>query len=185
MIQKYDYTIRKGTVEDALQIAQVHIKAWQESYIGLIDFSYLNQLNYEARLQKHEKRLQEHTVAYFVAIFEDQVIGFCSGAPFKIHSNQNISNPKELENVVKGEIDNLYILKQFHRQGLGKALFLQAVQWFKEHDLFPFVVWALADNLSARAFYKSQGGIISANAIASIGSKSYPEIAYIFNSVYF
>ncbi|WP_274857053.1 hypothetical protein [Bacillus methanolicus] len=43
--------IRKAVGDDAAQIARVHVKSWQETYKGLIDQNYLDNLKIEKRKQ--------------------------------------------------------------------------------------------------------------------------------------
>lgn len=47
MNNQFTIEIRPATLADAEAIVRVHVTAWQESYKGIIEQSYLDKLSYE------------------------------------------------------------------------------------------------------------------------------------------
>ncbi|MBS0351613.1 MAG: hypothetical protein JSR33_10615 [Proteobacteria bacterium] len=41
-----EFLIRRATLEDAEKIAEIHVRAWQESYQDIIDQNYLEAISF-------------------------------------------------------------------------------------------------------------------------------------------
>lgn len=108
---------------------------------------------------------------YLVAIYEGAIVGFCdAGRAFESTSNY------------RGEIYAIYLLNKFKKLGIGQRLLQATSKFLVQKELLPYVSWVLKENHRALAFYKKNGGILSGERIAKIGSKSYTEVAYLFGS---
>lgn len=163
--------IREATLADALSIAKVHIDTWRTTYKGIVSDEYLNGLTYDKKekiwqniiddAMKDEKHI-------FVAEDEEVgVIGFTSCGP-----------EREGEDLYKGEIYAIYIIKEFQNRGIGKLLFNRVVEKINELKIHSMIIWALEDNHSACNFYKSNGGKKVKEKCIKIGDGTFKEIAY-------
>jgi len=56
-----------------------------------------------------------------------------------------------------GEIDSIYVKKEYRSQGLGKKLAESALRWLDENNVRKKVVVVLEGNSEAMAFYRSLG----------------------------
>jgi ribosomal protein S18 acetylase RimI-like enzyme len=180
-LQSPIYEVRKAILKDALDIANVHLKCWQETYSALLGQSFLNKRTCVYYLEKYEQRLKNEKRLCLIALSQGKIIGFCTAAPLEFHNNQSFSSTQleELRNN-KGEIDNLYLLKKFQGIGVGRMLLAKASLWLEMNHLSPFLIWTLKNNLDARKFYESQGGKLVAEVLTRIGENKYPEVAYRF-----
>lgn len=168
----YSFTIRDAKLEDAADIARVHIQAWQETYQGIMTQSYLDSISFEQRLKQRKDILSQHSAKekHLVACNQEKkIIGFC-----------DIGTARNKELLGTGEIYAIYILKQYQKKGVGSALWAQSIDYFKTHGLIPFNVLVLEPNWWARLFYEKKGGVIIHVKEITLGNKSYKEICYSF-----
>jgi GNAT superfamily N-acetyltransferase len=173
LIKKFKPTIsiRKSTLEDAKNVALVHVQAWQQSYENIITADYLNNISLENRLHLREKILRDNSPeqVHLTALHDDKIIGFCDAGPsFEFNKNY------------RGEIYAIYLLKEFKGLGIGKQLLKKEHQHLIEKNLFPYIAWVLKDNKIAREFYERNNGILLEEKFIKIGDRNYPEVAYIF-----
>src|ERR1700722_12322057 len=176
-------SIRRATPEDAEAIARVHVESWQTSYRGILPDGFLEDLSVADRTKHWKRNLTEPESgiagissaapsghATFVALGPDKgVVGFCSAGPNRGGAQ-----------TFAGEVYAIYLLDGAKRQGLGRALFLEAARWLATRQLEPLVVWVLADNQRAREFYRALGGRELEQRLISIAARPYSEIAYGF-----
>jgi GNAT superfamily N-acetyltransferase len=160
--------IIKAKPEDAASIAAVHIESWRETYKGIVPADFLASLSQD---QRHEMWLRILTTdsGEFVRVAKDQegrVIGFASGGL-----------ERSCDQYFKGELYSLYLLRQFHGQGVGRYLFFSVVEGLLSLGLNNMRVWVLADN-PFRRFYESQGGQLVYEKQIIIGGKSLQEVSY-------
>jgi FR47-like protein len=57
-----------------------------------------------------------------------------------------------------GEISFLYLLSEYHRQGIGRQLTNSVVKRLVEQDMDSLLIRVLKENASARRFYEALGG---------------------------
>lgn len=80
----------------------------------------------------------------------------------------------------KGEVDELYLLPEYQGLGFGRRLFRAVCNDLRHRGMSPVVVWALADNERACAFYEGMGGRSVARVEERIGGAPLAKIAYLF-----
>lgn len=118
----------------------VHYTSWQETYKGLVDATYLNEMSIEKCVEM-AKRWPDNIL---VAKIDGKVVGFVSYGK---------SPNADLENA--GEIFALYVLKYYQHQKIGLALMNAAFEHLK--DFKTIVLWVLKGNEHAIHFYETYG----------------------------
>jgi GNAT superfamily N-acetyltransferase len=98
---------------------------------------------------------------------DGRIVGFCDAGP-------NRGEPKDFQ----GEVYAIYLLAEAQGQGLGRALFQQAVAWLMRNGWSSFLVWVLTGNTRARRFYEALGGTAAGEKPTAIAGTSYTEVAY-------
>ena len=177
-----NYEIREALVSDAEGTAYVHVKGWQTSYIGLIEQSYLDTINYEQRLALRKKILQFKDTLQLVVTFEGKIVGFADAGPLRPKPyNEQLSILKDTD-VKRGEIYAIYLLAEHQEKRQGRELYQHCRHWFEAHGFRQFVTWALANNVRARDFYESEGGKIVGGITVAIGDSNYLEYCYLFEN---
>jgi ribosomal protein S18 acetylase RimI-like enzyme len=161
-------SIRHAKPEDALGLSPVFEAAWREAYQGIIPGVSL-----EKMLARRSARWWRSTVTRGrpLAVL-DVGQGIAGYASYGRCRDRTI--PAE------GEIDELYLAPEYQGLGFGRRLF-RAVRNDLSHRNMPrMVVWALAENERACAFYGRLGGRAIARVEERIGGVPLGKVAYLF-----
>ena len=140
--------IRRAAPRDAEAIARVRIDGWRTSYRGLIPAAYLDGIQVDASTALWDKVLAAgpNPASVFVANHGDEVIGFAAGSL--------LAEPKFELNA---ELTAVYLRREFQRVGLGRRLIAAVVDAQRALGAAGMVVWVIAANKPARAFYEALG----------------------------
>ncbi|WP_322807079.1 GNAT family N-acetyltransferase [Thermanaerothrix sp.] len=163
------FRIRPATPKDAQGIAWVHVDTWRAAYAGLIPANVLAQLSVEHDAQQIRAWIAQPRAGSFWWVAEKMgsIVGFASGGP-----------ERSGDEIYRGEIYALYVLPAFQRQGIGRQLVVASVQSLLQSGLTSMLIWVLAENHPARAFYARLGGQPVREQMITIGGTSLREIGY-------
>ena len=120
--------------------AYVHWKSWQETYTGLVDADYLQQMT----LEKCLKMARKWRDNILVAKDGDKVVGFVG---YGAHRDPTLADT--------GEVFSIYVLKEYHDQKIGYRLMNAAMEQLSPYS--QIAVWVLKDNDRAIRFYQRYG----------------------------
>jgi ribosomal protein S18 acetylase RimI-like enzyme len=142
--------VRPATAADARGIADVHVRAWQRAYRGLIPDTVLDLLTIDSRQRTWDGYLAETSgPTTLVAERRGSIAGFCSVA---MPSRDDDASSRT------AEIAALYVDPELWRTGIGAALMAAALEQLRTHGGCDDVtLWVLAGNDAAIAFYERQG----------------------------
>jgi GNAT superfamily N-acetyltransferase len=140
--------IRTALATDAPAIAQVRVDAWRTTYKGLIPDTYLAAMTVEesALLWDRVLTAAPNTTNTFVAELDGRVVGFASGLM--------LAEPKH---GFDADLSAVYLDRSVQRAGLGKRLVATVAAAQRSHGATGLLVWVIAGNKGARAFYESLG----------------------------
>ena len=140
--------IRPARTSDAEAIAQVRVDSWRETYRGMIPQAYLDAMQLEASRAMWEKVLTagSHAVSVFVAERSAEIIGFGSGNMLA-----------QSKHGFDSELSAIYIRREFQRAGIGRRLVAEIAFSQRALDASGLIVWVIAGNKAARAFYERLG----------------------------
>ena len=142
-------TIRPASVDDADAVGEVHVRAWQSAYRGVMPDDYLDGL----RAQDHATRWREHLMApssdthLLVVVDDHRVVGFASLGPARGRD-------------VPCDIGQLYAINldpDVWGRGLGRALLSGVTERLRALGYVEAVLWVVPDNQRARRLYESEG----------------------------
>lgn len=113
-----NFIIRRANEYDTKSIIDISNKTWITTYKGLLSDKTLNDkiTKTETRIKKLKNIIKDNN-NYYVAIVDNKIIGFISYGK---------SRNKKYENY--GEINALYVLKEYQKLGIGKKLFLKGIE---------------------------------------------------------
>ncbi len=170
-MSKMKFKIRIANFDDASDIAKVNIKSWKTTYSGIVDQSFLDDLDCEKRQPNIEKSLQNSKLQTFVVIEieSNQIIGFSMFGPCR---EKNIDADCELYAI--------YIYKEFQGFGAGKVLFESGFQMMNELNYKKMMVSVLSENQLGRIFYEKMGGEIAKPDHVDLGAKRYDTATYVW-----
>lgn len=156
--------MKSAAAED---IAFVHVKAWRETYSGIIPQDYLDQLSLAGRTELWKIVPFSEGHHGRVAIVNGKVVGFVS-----------FCLAREFTDRFAYELAAIYILKTYHKQGLGRGLIEAVLPDLKTKN---FYAWVLEQNPSC-AFYEGLGCTRFADKVDKISGKDFLEVAYSFEN---
>lgn len=160
--------IRHAKPDDARALSNVFDVTWRETYLGLIPGVTLQKM-----LARRGERWWRSTVTrgrpLVVLDVGQGVVGYSSYGRCR-----DRSLPAD------GEIDELYLMPEYQGIGFGRRLFKAVCNDLKHQGLNRIVVWALADNERACAFYEGLGGRRTAQVEERIGGAPLAKVAYLF-----
>jgi GNAT superfamily N-acetyltransferase len=160
-----DLVVRRARRLDSAALARVQVDAWRQSYGAVLPRSYLEQLSYEAHERHWSRQLTGRGWA-FVAVCSGQIVGIASGG-----------RCRSLDGFA-GELYVLYLLREFQRRGIGRALFDAVHLELATRGFDDLLAWVLADNGPARAFYERLGGRAVGEGSCMIAGRRLREVAY-------
>ena len=116
--QEQQITFRRATIADSMAVAQVHVRAWRESFRGIVPQSFLDTMSVVRRRQAFRTRFAVDFYRMFLAETpKTGVIGFV-----------DLGKPRETEPAYAAELYAIYLLRDFQRQGIGGKLFALGVE---------------------------------------------------------
>jgi ribosomal protein S18 acetylase RimI-like enzyme len=161
-------SIRRAKAEDAPALSRVFDSAWREAYQGIIPGVAL-----EKMLSRRGPRWWRSTVGRGRPL---AVIDIGQG----IAGYVSYGRCRDRSLPADGEIDELYLAPEYQGVGLGRRLFKAVRNDLHDRDMSRIVVWALADNERACAFYENLGGRSIAKVEERIGGMPLGKVAYLF-----
>ena len=168
MQSELDYAILPAGPGDAGDLAQVHVRSWQETYPGILPQAYLDRLSAPLHAQRWRQRLMNAAEITLVAEGADGLVGYCSGdwARWK-------DEPHRL-----AEVHTLYVLRRAQGLGLGRRLMTGVARALAARGATALTVGVLRDNRPARAFYERMGGVVETEHVELVGGTSVAAVDY-------
>jgi GNAT superfamily N-acetyltransferase len=165
--------VRPAELTDAGAIATAHIASWQSGYEDLIADEVLRALG--SRLLERTLRWQTiilgaETEGHFVLVGEidGELAGFLTGGACRDDREEPL-----------GEVHGCYVDPAHWRKGVGSALMATAIERLTQAGHSEAVLWVLAGNLRARAFYEAHGWVADgAEKTYDLEGGRYPEVRY-------
>lgn len=171
------YRIEKASKADAAKIAAVNMQSWRETYPGIMPQSILDNLKLESFLTHWEKVISAEGCLLVVKMGDD-VIGFAAGG---------VNCPREgcetnMANACESELGAMYLLADYHKMGIGKALFNAFAAEMRASGYRSMVLWVAKKN-PACDFYRSTGGKEIDAKITTVCGVGIPVIAYCYELI--
>ena len=132
---------------DEPDVARVHVRAWQVGYRGLLPDAYLTGLRPEDRAKRYTfGDVSESRARTLVAAESGTIVGFATLSPAEDGDRMSLA-----------ELNALYVDPDYWKRGIGAALETAAQSSLIELGYQRAMLWVLAGNVRAIAFYESQG----------------------------
>lgn len=132
---------------DAAEVAVLHNRCVRKDYAGHIPDQFIKMPVSERRIAAWRGWINRSKVNTVVARVNDEMIGFTTYHP----NNDDAANENSVELV------GIYVSEPYWGQGIGHALFTQALEDSMDQNFSEMIVWEIETNLSARNFYQSLG----------------------------
>lgn len=139
--------IRPAVAEDALAVAQAHVRSWQVGYRGLLPQDYLDALRPEDRASRYGFEQMNPSGPFTqVAVDGDTICG---------HVTTGRSRASDLSDA--GEIWALYVDPPRWGGGIGRRLIAAGCRHLASRGHAVAILWVLSGNVRARGFYELAG----------------------------
>jgi len=138
-------SIREATPADVPALARLHVTTFNEAHAPM----RLNGPTYEVREYQWRQAFQTTDGSWFCFVVEGpngELIGFAKGQPYA-HADQ----PD-----FAGELNKIYVLRKYHRRGLGSRLVGRIARQFVDRGISSMLLFGDARNPS-NGFYEALG----------------------------
>lgn len=164
---------RIPTTADAAAIARLHVGCWREAYAEIVPVSVLENVDMDDRTARWKAHVSRPGATVVLAEAEGVPAGF-------IHRGV-LDEP--LAEGADGHINALYILRRFHRRGIGRSLVGKvAADWLARGGK-ALSVGVLTANRPAVAFYEALGAQFVRPDIYRWNDHDLAESIYVFNDL--
>jgi ribosomal protein S18 acetylase RimI-like enzyme len=143
--------IRPAVGSDIAAIAEVHVRSWQETYVGQVPRGYLDGLSIEDRTSRWQETLIDaewpNPDLLVLLDNDDIVVGFAT-----------TSASRDADAAVStGEVPAIYTRRRVWGRGWGRDLMQAALRRLSEAGFADATLWVLDTNERARRFYEAGG----------------------------
>jgi GNAT superfamily N-acetyltransferase len=161
-------SIRRAKADDAPALSDIFDAAWSEAYQGIIPGVALARM-----IARRGPRWWRSTVQrgrpLVVLDVGERIAGYVS-----------YGRCRDRALPADGEVDEFYLAPEYQGLGFGRRLFRAVRNDMADRGLTRTIVWALADNERACAFYRHLGGVPIAHTSDRIGGATLAKVAYLF-----
>ena len=139
------FTIRETTEKDIPALAALHVKTWNETY-----WNVKKPPAFEIREWQWREQFKKNDGSWFCFVVEDnsaQLVGFAKGVAYSSTDLPEYS----------GELNKIYLLKNYQHLGLGRKLIGDVARRFLEKGINTMVLFGVPKNPSC-SFHEAMGG---------------------------
>jgi len=139
------FIIREAIETDIPALAALHVKTWSQTY-----WIVLRPPTYKIRECQWKDQFKKNDGSWFCFVIDNskgQLVGFAKG---KKYSHSDLPD-------FSGELNKIYILREYQRLGLGKRLLGHVARKFLNMGINNMVLCGVAENPSC-LFHEAVGG---------------------------
>lgn len=159
-------TIRTSQRGDRGALAGLHAEAWRYAYRGIIPGVTLERMIARRGPAWWASRTGSRRRALLLE-FDGRIAGYALFGACRTPVAGRT-----------GEISELYVKPECHGAGFGRSLFEEAHRRLRARGLRALLVWVLAENDLACAFYEAMGGKVMFRTFEVLGGVRLEKIAY-------
>lgn len=139
--------IHRATAADCRAVAEVHVESWRYTYKDVMPAQFLASLSVDEREEMWRQLVERHPEHLLVARKDDKTLGFVS-----FGACRDGSAP-----ATTAEIWAIYVKPSSWSTGVGRNLWLAALQQMRRERFLAVTLWVLSNNCRAIEFYKRAG----------------------------
>jgi len=139
--------IRDATAADVPALARLHVTTWNDTHLAPFE---KGGPTYETREWQWREAFKVTDGSWFCLVIEGrngELIGFAKGVPYA-HPDQP---------AYAGELSKIYLLREYHRRGLGRRLFGHVARRFLGQGVSSMLLFGVEGSPACR-FYEALGG---------------------------
>lgn len=149
---------RHARLEDAMQVAEVEVQGFKETYEGILSEDRLKRLNKQKIFRIWRARLSRFNPEeefMFVAIEDDKIVGFIVGEKFLPHrkGNSMYKGYEQYEGIWK----HWYLLRKYQNERVGRELIERRTKQFLDMGVSSCIFATAKDNKKIHEMCKHFG----------------------------
>ena len=139
------FSFRDASIDDIPELAALHVKTWADTY-----WTVIKPPTYRIREWQWREQFKKVDGTWFCLLVADKnnkLVGFAKGKSYKHNDLPGFS----------GQLDKIYLLRDYQRIGLGRKLVGYVARRFLSMGINNMVLFGVAQNPSC-AFHEAIGG---------------------------
>jgi len=164
------FLVHEADLDDAAGIGDVHVRGWQGAYRGLLPDAYLDgmsDIRHSAMWSNILDQAARPGVTLIAEAEKDGIIGFADWGRERGATARD-----------RGEIAALYVLPDWQRRGVGRALFRASARALVAGGMTQLAIWVLQENAAGRSFYSHLGGRLGETRRSGFVGLDLTEVCY-------
>jgi ribosomal protein S18 acetylase RimI-like enzyme len=158
-------------IDDAPEIAKLHVRSWQAAYAGIFEPAWLAALSVDDRAKRWRDIISADESHTLVSHQDGHLSGFVSFGKCR----EEGAGPDQ------GEVFALYVRPQFWGRGCGRALLRHAAAQLRTDGFTSTSLWVLCANRRGIGFYEASGfkRVTGSEKVFEMGGRQVEEVAYL------
>ncbi|HEY6744118.1 MAG TPA: GNAT family N-acetyltransferase [Mycobacteriales bacterium] len=166
-----DVTCRPMTAGDFDAVCELHVRAWQSAYRGIVPQDFLDAMDPAERARRTRG---DDLTGQHVAEADGEIVGWLALGPYRAQDDG-----PDAPGPGYGEVEAIYARPDAVGTGVGRALMAYGLAELDRAGLRPVLLWVLTDNARARRFYEKAGfHLDGATHTYEVGGATLPEVRY-------
>jgi ribosomal protein S18 acetylase RimI-like enzyme len=156
---------------DAVALAEVHVRAWRETYADLLPDLYLRRMNAQLYARRFRRQLTAARPSEWLLAAEGRagLVGYCAG-------QRRADHPM-------AEVSTLYLVRKAQKLGLGRRLLGAMARVLEARGALSLRLWVLDGNDAARGFYEHLGGAVGPHRPVLGWGGGFHETAFVWDDI--
>jgi ribosomal protein S18 acetylase RimI-like enzyme len=159
-------TYRPLAIDDAAELAAMHLQALRETYAAQMPESFFAAVDLTA-LADTWRAAPSVGTDVTLALLDTAIVGFVASG-----EGHGPALPQ------MGEVYDIYVLARAQRRGIGRRLMAHAAKALAARGLTAAGLWVVEDNAPARRFYEALQGRPFKTRVDSMAGRTLRGIAY-------
>src|SRR5436853_4358232 len=162
--------ITTAKLEDARQVAEIHVTTWQSAYQGVLSAECLASLSVDEREAMWRESIVKGVPELFVAKVEGGMVGWVAFGPCR-----DEGSPPDC-----AEVWAIYVAPPSWSSGVGRRLWRRSRARLLEQGFKTVSAWVFTQNARAIKFYRAAGFAPDLSSVKEfeLGGKQLQEIRY-------
>lgn len=130
--------------EELIEVAKIHVDSQRATYVGILEQSYLENLNYEDSILRWKEWMKKGDREVLVYVDNNEVVGFSAVKFYQYEAGSGI-------------LSNLHVRANMHHKGIGSALISASMGLLCNMGLQSMYIDVIIGNNRAEALYSFLG----------------------------
>ena len=141
-------------------MSRIYVQTWRDTYLNAIPFDYLLHMSEFRQEREFFHELAGNLIVGFAAEEAGRMVGFITGG-----------YERDGDEIYQGEIETLYVLKDYQRRGVGRKLVSALAGHLSRNGIYSMLVRVLKLNPYRRFYRKINGTYLKDERTVVAGEK--------------